>query len=257
MSYRIEITDTKATLVGTNGYGKEVTTNDLLRSFQPPEMIPVSLRWYDSIREIYVFEYPPSHRLIHKAMNGKPYRIPVPWQVYICSTNPRNVRMYMRTEQLTSLDDTLYHQFMSNIYRSGTPCQGPQGKIYKDDPLSTCRAMIDAIWMTTFNGGCYISSEGNNINGAAYKDETGPLMPEELIKARYDADFWAYANHKPNFHKWMEERSIEEILEWTYKPTGTLTELIEYLAENNKQGSSWDSIQNVFGKLNAKAVKQW
>lgn len=256
MSYRIEITDTKATLVGANGYGKEVKTSELLQSFQPPEMIPVSLRWYDPIREIYVFEYPPGHRIIHRDMRGDPFRIPVPWQVYICSTNPRNVRMYMRTEQLTSLDDILCHQFMSNIYRSGTPCQGPQGKVYKDDPLATCRAMIDAIWMTTFNGGCYISSEGNNMYGAAYKNETGALMPKEIVKAGYDAHFWAYARNEPSFHSWMEERSIEEVLSWTYNTTGSLRELIEFLAKDNGQGSPWDNVQNVFGRLNAKAVKK-
>lgn len=237
-----------STLIGNTGYGKEVKTSDLLEELVPNRMIPVSLRWHDPVREIYVLEYPPGHRLIYRDYHeddGGPFRIPMPWQVYICSIQPRDVKFFVRTEQLTSLDDMLHHQFMSNIYRSGTPCQGAQGEL-REDPIDTCRSMIDAIWMTTFNGGCYISSDGAP-HAKAYKDPGGSLQPQEIVDAGFNDHFWASSK----IHEWLEERSIDEMLSWQWKHAGTLRELIEWSAPKKQ----WDSLSGVFSRLDSKAVQ--
>lgn len=244
---KVELTEESATLIGGK-YGKEVRTSDLLDELVPRRMNPVSLRWHDPIRQIYVLEYPPGHRLIHRSYSPGhgPFRIPMPWQVYICSLQPRDVKFFVRTEQLTSMDDMLNHQFMSNIYRTGTPCQGAQGDM-RDDPIDSCRSMIDAIWMTTFNGGCYITEDGKH-HPRGFNDPGGSLQPKEIIDAGFNDHFWSSSN----IHEWLEERSIEEMLNWHWKKAGTVNEIIDWMVEKN----AWDSMPELFSRLKSKTVQR-
>lgn len=220
---------------------KEISTEDFFNIFTPNSIFPINLRWMDPARRIYVLEYPPETRLISSGEFGETLRrIPLPWQVYVCSVKTVvNVHLTMRTEQLGSLDDILYHSFASNIYRDGTPCGGPQVeggfRKYKDmEDLELCKQMIDGIWMTNFNGGCYLSSEAGLGNlGKRHRalEDTGRcLLPREVIDAGFDEHFWSYSEGEDDFYAWIEERSIEEVLRWEYHPHATVREIIAHLA---------------------------
>lgn len=213
-------------------YVKEGETDAALDIFSIKEMIPPSVRWMDPLSGTYVFEYPPQERMIYTSGMLEPeqttYRIPLPWQIYICTLNKqkRDVKFFTRTSQLTSLDDVINHQFMPNIYRSGTPCDGAVGTSAALGPIDRCRQMIDGIWMTSFNGGCYVSSHTQIITNekAAYKDPGGSLQPKEVIDAGFDKAFWSSRDIFP----WLEEKSIEDLLTWEWKEAGPLMDVVRW-----------------------------
>lgn len=226
-------TTTATSTIGKKRYNKTSPTQDLLAGLVPTEMLPVSVRWIDQINQIYVLEYPPQTKIItlQSIREGptlnREYAIPIPWQIYICQISGFNMRlhMFMRTQQLTSLDDTLNHHHMTNIYRDGSPC-APLGDITYESSggIELCREMIDMLWMSAFNGGNYMYHSEKGIAHKAFGKEEGFLMPDEVAAAGFHRNFWI-----PEYYQWLEQQSIEDVLQWNWKNTGSLRTLIDHL----------------------------
>lgn len=240
-------------------YTIAVETREFFDSIVPKDMNPVSLRWHDPIRGIYIFEYPPDVKMIYKESHKQGFEIPFPWQIYICHPGKKDVRFFARTEQLKSMDDMLYHQFMPNIYRSGMPCSGAKtiGTTADSTPIEICRAMINGIWMSTFNGGCYISQSGFRSKEISRKnaihDEKRSLQPIEIQKSGFNEDFWS-AKH---IHKWLEKRSIEEVLGWEWQEADTVKNVVEWFAQTlHEKETGLESLLSNMNKMpSAKATQ--
>lgn len=226
---KIEIKPDKTSHIN-NAYGEmrqTADTKELFESlFQEDYIFPPSLRWKDGLRDIYVFEFPPETKTIYGENFEEVYTIPFPWQVYICFPKIKEIFFFTRTQQIQSLDDILNHQFMTNIYRSGAPCGGISINLTKD-PITDCRNMINKIWMSSFNGGAYISKAGfrnqANKRRMAIEDEKISLFPKEALKEGYGIDFW-----QRKYLGWLQDRSPQELLEFEWHEADSLKNIIEW-----------------------------
>lgn len=225
---KIEVKENKTSYIDTEfGVKQSADTEELFKKlFQDDYISPPSLRWRDVLREIYVFEFPPEIKMVYGEYFDTNYSIPFPWQVYICIPSRKQIFFFTRTQQIQSLDDTLNHQFMTNIYRSGIPCGGVDISL-ENNPIIDSRNMINKIWMSSFNGGCYIARDGYKDYGAGFRkamhDSKESFLPQEAIEEGYGKEFW-----QKKYIKWLDGKSIEEILNWKWKEVDTLRNTIEW-----------------------------
>lgn len=177
--------------------------------------IPPYVRWADPANETYLLEFPPTYHIITSG-TGKKYRIPVPWQVYICKP-PNWLQFFVRPAQLKSLDDPVYYGHMSNVYRDCSPCSGASmGRgVNPKEPLQRCTAMITYLWSTTFNGGCYLA-EGSYKNYHSFPEEKrSNLFPKELQK-KWGNNMWPMNHSSDRMWDMMEKYTAHDLLSWEW-----------------------------------------
>lgn len=120
---------------------------------------------------IIVFERPPSYQHLTISFDHrdelndetpiKDYYIPIPWQVYIASYNPEdmrlfNVRMYFTSSTLFSVDQPIYAPPLFNFYSNGKLCRPFFPSIediekYPQNVSGIIASAYDWIWNSGFN----------------------------------------------------------------------------------------------------------
>ena len=120
---------------------------------------------------VVVFERPPSYQVvdidndyrdnIRDQTTTSQYYIPLPWQVYVCTFNPSDmrlvaVRMFFAQSSLTHPDQTVYCPPMFNFYSNGNLCRPFFASIddiekYPQTISGVIASAFDWVWNSGFN----------------------------------------------------------------------------------------------------------
>lgn len=138
-------------------------------------IMPPGVLYIDS--NVIIFERPPQYQNIqlipqvvenidYDRCHTKLYRLPIPWQVYICSYSiyggryyPNSIRMYFMDSSLTGSDISnhrIYLPTLPNFYTSGLLCNPMYASMddierYDNNISGVIQASYDWIWNTGTN----------------------------------------------------------------------------------------------------------
>lgn len=243
---RIEFNESTKVLASSQVIGKSVTPlqtkpfskvmESLSSGFLPP-----MVRWFDPTKRFWVIELQPRWITVSHGIVIKNYQelrqknitipkqhhinqssIPIPWQVYFFDMQALSrFRIWFRPAALSSLDDTVYHSFMSNTYADDIPCSLTVRNGGKDlPPMERMFAAMQSYWMSNFCGGHYIYSSYGNRG-------ITPGLPTQL-KTLLDESEWESKNFYIAFmYVLLADLDIETVLSWDYIPAGTLQEYVD------------------------------
>jgi hypothetical protein len=197
-----------------------------------PEELPDYIRYANKKEGIYIVEFGPNTRLISSA--GGPIRFPMPWQVYVCRPRANSMKFFVRTEPLSSINDTLYFPHISNMYRNCEPCGGIplRGRVGGDgsDDVERAVSHINYFWTTGFNGGFYTSTDGKYHGHPPAWDPGGNLMPQDMVDKLGDqfwyADGFSGVKRDHPFFGWIENLKPEELLKWKWKAAAPVKTIV-------------------------------
>lgn len=206
------------------------------------EDLPDFVRYVDENTGTFIIELPPRVRQIlirsdvdydyYKPKHQRDqttFQIPVPWQVYICRPRANHVQFFTRTAPLTSLSDTINYPHISNIYRDGQPCGGiPLSQQVATDDLERAVAHINYVWDSSFQGGFYLSAEGDRYGHHLEDGKKGNLLPKTMIKAMGGESPFYYGDHgggSLKYYEWVEQLTTDDLLHWEWTEAGTLREV--------------------------------
>jgi hypothetical protein len=132
-------------------------------------MLPPGVRYLTP--GIIVFEKPPLYKIVsifddykdalNQNTNLTDYYLPIPWQVYIASYNPEDmrlysVRMFFSNSSLLSVDQPLFSPPLQNFYANGKLCRPFFSSMediekYSQDYSGIMASAYDWVWNTGFN----------------------------------------------------------------------------------------------------------
>jgi len=158
---------------GTPDFENELPTQDIAKYlsavFRPASapigLLPPAVRWLSADRKICIFERPPVMQNVEIIARKRDnishgnqkymYKIPIPWTVYMCFFNadyePVKLKVYVRNEPLSSMDDFLYLIPMHNFYYDSSLCNPIWNDFY--DGQSTLAMGIDRAYNMVWNSG--------------------------------------------------------------------------------------------------------
>jgi hypothetical protein len=120
---------------------------------------------------LIVFEKPPSYKIVsifddykdtlNQNTNLTDYYLPIPWQVYIASYNPQDMRLYsvkmfFSNTSLLSVDQPVFTPPLQNFYANGNLCRPFFSSMediekYSQDYSGIIASAYDWVWNTGFN----------------------------------------------------------------------------------------------------------
>lgn len=120
---------------------------------------------------IVVFERPPTYQIVdldhdfrdnlNDDTSSSQYYIPLPWQVYVCTYNPEqmrlhSVKMFFANSYLSDINQTVYVPPMFNFYSNGTLCRPffpsmEDIEKYPQDINGIIASAYDWVWNSGFN----------------------------------------------------------------------------------------------------------
>lgn len=145
---------------------------NLIAQFNPDlnsGILPPAIKYYTP--GLVVFERPPCYQMvqytpmsmdqIEEDSESIPYRIALPWQLYIIQYDPNkfycsSVRMFFMKSSLTSPEQTLYMPSIPNFFTNGLLCRPMYDSMedvdrYSKDLSGVIASAYDWIWNSGFN----------------------------------------------------------------------------------------------------------
>ena len=161
---------------GTPDFENELSDQDISKYltavFRPSSasigLLPPAVRWLSPDRKIVVFERPPVMQNIEiiqakrdkigensNSFNKIVYTIPLPWTVYMAFFNadyePVKLKVYVRNEPLTSMDDPIFMIPLHNFYYDSSLCNPIWNEFY--DGINTLAMGVERAFNMVWNSG--------------------------------------------------------------------------------------------------------